>query len=160
MVPAPDRPLLPSVLDRLIDDSPEETTERPLSGTEHLRILRNSIRRDLEALLNARLPVVETPEDLKELHESSFEFGVPDVTGTNLSSQGRRARFLRDLEGLIRKYEPRFKSVKVSPISADDPTDRLLHFKIDALVHAEPAPEALTFSSHMEPVTRSFQVKA
>ena len=42
------------LLDRLIDDAPEVAHDPPLSAVETATILRRSVRRDLEALLNAR----------------------------------------------------------------------------------------------------------
>jgi len=49
-----DQPLLPSVLDRLLDANPDLSRDPPKSRGQHLAELRQAVRRDLEALLNAR----------------------------------------------------------------------------------------------------------
>ena len=40
-----------------------------------------------------------------------------------------------------------------------DPLDRALRFRIDALLHADPAPEPVVFDSELKPLTASFEVK-
>ena len=42
------------LLDRLIDDDPDAQQDPPVSAAEALAVLRHSVRRDIEALLNAR----------------------------------------------------------------------------------------------------------
>ena len=46
-------PSLP-LLDRLIDEAPEKAQDTPISPSEAMSILRRSVRRDIEALLNSR----------------------------------------------------------------------------------------------------------
>jgi type VI secretion system protein ImpF len=156
--PRPDRPLLPSVLDRLLDDEPELTREAPASGNQLLRELRDSVRRDLENLLNTRHRCLSWPEGLEELEHSVFDYGVPDLTGANLASKRRRLTFLRSIEAIIKRFEPRFKTVKVTPLEKEDPVDRTLRFRIDAVMYAEPVPESVVYDSLVEPVTRTFRV--
>ena len=42
------------LLDRLMDDAPDQERDRVLSNAEVLEALRASVRRDLQSLLNAR----------------------------------------------------------------------------------------------------------
>jgi type VI secretion system protein ImpF len=86
-------------------------------------------------------------------------FGIPDFTGANLASAESREQFRRVIETVIRKYEPRFKTVRVTLLDNVEPLDRTLRFRIDALLYAEPSPEPLVFDSLLEPVSRSVQVK-
>jgi len=44
---SPDQPLLPSVLDRLLDDDPGVSRDPPRSRHQVLRELKQSVRRDL-----------------------------------------------------------------------------------------------------------------
>jgi type VI secretion system protein ImpF len=154
----PKRPLLPSVLDRLLDDAPEVTREPPTSSHQYLRDLRDAVRRDLENLLNTRKRLLAWPPR-SEGERSALAYGVPDLTGRNFSSKQRRADFLRSVEDVLRRFEPRFKRVKVTPVESDEALERTLHFRIDALLHAEPAPEQVAFDSTMEPVTRTVHIK-
>ncbi|MEO6707942.1 MAG: type VI secretion system baseplate subunit TssE, partial [Planctomycetota bacterium] len=109
------RPILPSILDRLIDEAPEQSREAPVSAQQFLRDLRSSVRRDVESLLNTRQRFTEAPAGLRELCSSVYEYGIPDVAGTNLSSKRRRDEFLKLIESELRDHEPRFKTVRVIP---------------------------------------------
>lgn len=151
--------LSPSILDRLLDYDPGVDKDPPVSPAQAVRDLHQSVRRDLETLLNTRCRCGEYPAGFSELDESLVNFGIPDFTGANLASAENREEFRRAIESIIRKYEPRFKSVRVTLLDNVEPLDRTLRFRIDALVHAEPAPEPVVFDSLLEPVTRSVEVK-
>lgn len=153
-------PLLPSVLDRLLDDDPDSQTELPKARHQILRELKDSVRRDLENLLNTRWRCEELPDDLDELELSLVNYGIPDFAGTNMSLPSERERLRQLIEKVIRRFEPRFKSVKVAMLQNQDEFDRSLRFRIDALLHAEPAPEPVVFDSQLEPATTHFEVKA
>lgn len=157
--PRADQPLVPSVLDRLLDDDPSVRTEPPKSRTQVLRELKLSVRRDLENLLNTRRSCTSWPEHLTELEHSLANYGLPDIAGLDLARARHRQELQRLLESIIRRNEPRFKSVRVQMLENANPLDRTLRFRIDALLHAEPAPEPVVFDSAFEPVTGSVEVK-
>jgi len=152
------RPLLPSLLDRLIDDDPATQAERVSDGYQSLVELRTAIRRDLEDLLNTRTRLLEWPEG-GLVERSVLAYGIPDISGRPLGSSAHRQAFLRSVEELIRRFEPRFKSVKVLAQTGRNPFDRTMHFSIQAEVYAEPAPEPLAFDTTVEPMTRSLKVE-
>ena len=158
MSPQDARPVLASVLDRLLDDEPESEREVPLSANDLMDLLRNALRRDVECFLNSRQRCVPVPEELAELESSIVNYGIPDIMGTTLSSPRRRRQFLRSVEGFLRAYEPRFKSVNITPMTSNDPADRTMHFRIDAVMYADPVPESLMLNSVVEPVSRSFSI--
>lgn len=151
-----DVPVLPSVLDRLIDDEPENQREAPLTSARVLELLRRSIQRDVENLLNTRRRCEEIPE---RLEGTLAGYGVPDLVGTDLGSARNRRRFLRELERLLALHEPRFRSVKIKTKEGTNVTNRSLQFEIEAVVKAEPAPENISLSSSIEPVTRTINVR-
>jgi type VI secretion system protein ImpF len=155
----PDQPLVPSVLDRLLDDAPETTTEPARSRAQLLRDLKQSVRRDIEDLLNTRRRHLDLPPELAELEHSLLAYGIPDFSGTGPATAKEREAFCRVIEGVIRRHEPRLLRVAVEPASAQDPTDRTLRFKIDALLRADPAPEPVVFDSSLEPTSGEFAVK-
>ncbi len=154
-----DQPVVPSVLDRLILDDPSSTRDPDKSWGVVLRELRESVRRDLENFLNTRQRCRSWPAALGELNRSLINYGVPDFTGAGLGSDESRSRFRRSLEVLIRSFEPRFKTVRVTVLENANPADRTLRLRIDALLHAEPAPEPLSFDTTVEPVSRTFEVR-
>ena len=153
----PTQALAGSLLDRLRDDDPENTREVPRAGYQVLRDLHDSVRRDLENLLNTRQRCLAWPEASTLFEQSVVAYGIPDLTGENLASQDSRTSFLRSIEEAIRRFEPRFQTVKVSPV-LDEVGGRTIHFRIDALLHADPVPEKLVFDSSLEPTTRTFEV--
>ena len=150
--------LVASVLDRLIDEEPERQRELPRSRNQVLRELRHSVRRDLEHLLNTRHRCVEWPPDLDQLDASLVNYGIPDFTGASMSSPADREQFRRVVEWVIRKFEPRFKSVNVEFLDDGDTDERTLSLRIDAVLYAEPAPEPIVFDSQVEPTTGSFEI--
>jgi type VI secretion system protein ImpF len=151
--------LVPSVLDRLLDDDPGVTCEPPRGRQQALRDLKLAVRRDLENLLNSRHSFLGWTPALKELNQSLLSYGLADVTGTGLGSAKEREDFCRTLENVLRRYEPRFKSVTVKLLANAAPLDRTLRFRIDALLRVDPAPEPIVFDSMLEPSTATFVVK-
>jgi type VI secretion system protein ImpF len=150
--------LVPSVLDRLIDEEPGKQREPPMSRSQVLRELRQSVRRDLERLLNTRNRCIEWPPDLDQLDASLVNYGIPDFTGASMSSPADREQFRRVVEWVIRNFEPRFKSVNVDYRDDDDTGERALSLRIDAILYAEPAPEPVVFDSQLEPTTGSVRI--
>ena len=154
-----DQPLVPSVLDRLIDLEPELQREVAKSRTQVLRELKDSVRRDLENLLNTRWRCVAWPPNLEELDISVVNYGIPDFTGANMSLASERELLRQTIEKVIQRFEPRFKSIKVVLVENKDDFDRSLRFRIDALLYAEPAPEPVIFDSELQPTATTFEVR-
>src|SRR5690625_7191258 len=82
----PRKSLRPSILDRLIDQEPHVEREATRSATQKLTDLRQSVRRDLENLLNTRYRVAEPPEDLEQHNVSLLNYGLPDFANIHISS--------------------------------------------------------------------------
>lgn len=151
--------LRPSILDRLIDEEPHIQVEAEKSRTQQLKALRNSVRRDLENLLNTRYRLVAPSAVYHELDNSLLNYGLPDLATVNITDGDRKKEFTRDLEKILRTYEPRFKSVKVVFVENQDAIDRTLRFRVNATLYADPAPEVVVFDSVLEPVSRTVNVK-
>jgi type VI secretion system protein ImpF len=113
----------------------------------------------LENLLNTRRRCKSWPENLSELEVSLVNYGVPDLAGAALGSAEGREEFRRIFETVVRLFEPRFARVSVEMLGNADPLDRTLRFRIDALLHAEPAPEPIVFDSAMQPATGNVEIK-
>src|SRR5579872_5297572 len=107
----PDQPLVPSVLDRLIDDDPGVASEPPRNRSLMLREMKLAVRRDIENLLNSRRRNVALPARLPELAQSPLSYGVADFSGTGPSTSKEREAFCRSLEKIIRTNEPRLLEV-------------------------------------------------
>lgn len=150
-----DQALKRSVLDRLIvrDDDPPEMKPGAV-----LRDIRESVRRDLEALLNTR-PRCETwPAHLIELENSLANYGLPDFTGSDISAPMNQGRFSRILQRVIETYEPRLTNVTVQIVSPAEPLNRTLSFRIEATLQVEPLEEPIVLNSIIEPISATFAV--
>ncbi len=154
-----DQPLVPSVLDRLLDDDPTSQREPPKRRSQVLSELKRSVQRDLENLLNTRWRCVSWPPDLSQLETSLVNYGIPDFTGIQFASPADQDEFREIIEAVIKQFEPRFKSVKVEFAKESDSVSRELHFRIDAMLYAEPAPEPVVFETRVETTTGDFEIK-
>jgi len=148
-----------SILDRLIDNDPDNNIEIDPDQHQKLKELRNSVRRDLENLLNTRFRMIEPDSALTEVQHSLLNYGLPDLATVNISDAEKRKEFTQQLENILIEFEPRFKSVKVRHMDNSDSLDRTLRFRIDAILYADPSPEMVVFDSILEPVTRTINVE-
>jgi type VI secretion system protein ImpF len=160
MSPAEHAPnLVPSLLDRLLDDAPTAARDPVADRFQGLRQLKRSVARDLEALLNTRREALaEVPSDFTEVNRSLFTYGLPDFTSFNLRSHHDRARIRLYLEEAIAMSEPRLDRVRVS-IEAPREHDRTLRFRVDALLRVDPAPEPVTFDTVLRLNTQEYVVQ-
>lgn len=151
--------ITPSLLDRLLDDQPEVSSEPPLSARYTVSQLKRSVARDLEALLNARQEALEDlPPELTEASRSLLMYGLPDFTTLNLLSRPDRHTVQRALERTIAIFEPRLERVQV--ILEDQPQgDRALGFRVEALLRIEPVPEPVSFDAMLRLQTQEYIVR-
>jgi type VI secretion system protein ImpF len=157
--PLNNRGLTPSLLDRLLDDDPGTRQEPPHARSQSLSQLKQSVRRDLENLLNTRARFLQPPEHLGELRRSLVEYGLEDFGGKNLASAAERERFCRDIEAVIRQNEPRLEEIHVSSGGDGEPIDRTFRFTIHARLRLEPIPEPVVFDSRVNPATGNVKVE-
>lgn len=150
--------ITPSVLDRLIDHEPEITREPLISRSKSLRQLKQAVLRDLEYLLNTRQTVGWVTSDLKELNNSLAAYGLPDFASVSIKSPSEQNRLQRSLESAISTFEPRLEDVIVTIMPIDD-LRRSLHFRIDARLRVEPAPEPVTFDAVLQLGSGQYLVK-
>ncbi|MFK7914669.1 MAG: type VI secretion system baseplate subunit TssE [Pseudomonadales bacterium] len=133
--------LQPSLLDRLTDDNPGESSEpsnkRTLSATE----LRRAVVRDLQWLLNTNALSSSTDlSDYPEIMRSTVNYGVPDLSGHMVASfeVDALAKLIREA---IINFEPRIdpQALHVTgDLSLDEMGSKALVFTIDAEVYAQP----------------------
>jgi type VI secretion system protein ImpF len=125
------------LLDRLIDDAPDVERDPPMSPAEAVALLRRSVRRDIEALLNARRRWRSWPQGYRELAQSPVGYGISDFAAGAFNDPARRDRLRAQIEETIRRFEPR----------------------IEALLRVEPAPEPIAFDTLVDPTTAEVQLK-
>lgn len=148
--------VVPSVLDRLLDAAPREPAEAapPLQTLEQLK---DSVARDLEALLNSRCAQLPgTFDAYPHAGASILGFGLIDFCGMSLAHTGQRDAICRSIADAVAVHEPRLKSVTVS--LSDAPGVNRVLFSIDALLAVNPAEEPVNFSAVLQPSTQSYAV--
>ena len=139
--------ILPSVLDRLLDDEPGVSHE-PLSARFFsLRQFMQAVARDLEALLNTRQEALEElPPECAEVGHSLRTYGLPDFTALSLANPQDCQRIRRALEQAIALFEPRLDRVRVT-METPQQHEQALRFRVEALLRMEPAPIPVTFDA-------------
>ncbi len=151
--------IVPSLLDRLLDDQPDLSREPLGTRSQTVRQLESSVARDLEAMLNTRREALEElPEDFQEVNRSLVNYGLPDFTAYSLLSEKDRARIRRILEETITTFEPRLQRVRVT-LEAQREHEKALRFRVDALLRVEPSPEPVTFDALLQLLNQEYQVK-
>lgn len=145
--------MLTPLFDRLMGDS-DDTQKNYLLNAQ----MRESVRRDLEDLLNTRYRCLSPPASHKELQKSLLNFGLPDISSVNLMSKNSRKEFCANIAECILTYEKRIKSVKVTTADKLDPEEPNIRFQIEAEIHSSPAPEIIIFDSSLNPITQLVNV--
>jgi type VI secretion system protein ImpF len=153
-----DRASTLSVFERLIDYEPLNPKGTPLTHGQSVRQLRESVRRDLEWLLNTRLVAIPPDERLKELNRSAYVYGLPDFTAYSLSNPEDQNKLVRQLQTAIKNFEPRLARVRVAPLDDSALRTRTLRFRIEALLLMDPAPEHISFDTVLELSSGQYEV--
>jgi type VI secretion system protein ImpF len=151
------RILQPSLIDRLIDLEPDNRKEALVSQGQSLRQLKDSVRRDLEWMLNTRRTPAEPPARAKELWRSSYCYGLPDLTGMALDTVQARGDLARILETAISAFEPRLRNATATLLPQTSGS-RILQFQIEALLLTEPAPARVYFDTTLELISGEYRV--
>jgi type VI secretion system protein ImpF len=146
-----------SVLDRLTDAEPELTKEGQPGSWEQRRQVRNSLCRDLAALLNTRRAERDFDPIYEQATNSLLTFGVIDFTAYSLNAKVDQDRVRRSIERSIRQFEPRLTRVTVS-VEESDPLRPVLRFQVSAMLRAEPASDALLFDISLHRESRRIAV--
>ncbi len=141
-----------------MDGEPDSPVDRPMSAAAALAALRNSVRSDLEALLNARRRWRSWDPRLRELAVSPAGFGLPDFAAGAFNEKPRREQLRAEIEACIMRFEPRFASVSVVLLPGEDRLASSLRLRIEALLHADPAPEPIAFDTVVDANTTDVTV--
>jgi type VI secretion system protein ImpF len=156
-------PVLPSLLDRLLDDHPEERSEPAWREATVVRMLKAHLCRDVQNLLNARRTLADIPERYHELPISLMNYGLPDLQSLEVREDHELARLCRLIEDSIRTFEPRLQGVRVTPLAGPEgakPIDRRVRFEIEAVLVVEPLKETILLASSLDTANGEFAVEA
>ena len=131
-----------------------------MSRAQSVRLLKASLRRDLEWLLNTRRNPLAATEAMAELSQSLYNYGLPDFSALSINSPKDRDRLLLELENTVALFEPRLKDIHVAMV--DDATEgysRTIHFQIEAMLQMDPAPEQVSFDTILQLSSGEYQIR-
>jgi type VI secretion system protein ImpF len=155
----PEQTVTQSVLDRLIDHEPANTSEGALTRAQSVRQLKVSLRRDLEWLLNSRRNPDAVGSEFQELEHSLFNFGLPDVTSLSWDSARDRGRLARMIEQVLNTFEPRLTGIRVVAVDAAAGVKHVMRFQIEGMLDMDPSPEHISFDTLLQLSSGEYQVK-
>jgi len=147
------------LIDRLIDNEPDNRYEATMNRAESLRRFRLSVKRDLEWLLNTTRMPIEVPEFCTEVDRSVLFFGLPDVASISVHDYDDEQKLMRSLEEAIMMFEPRLSKVRVTGRDAFSTAQQAITFHVEALLMIEPAPERISFDTVLEISKGSYSVR-
>jgi len=128
--------LMPSLKDRLLD--PDAMGTRALPGYNLEQVL-DSVREDLEELLNTRRSFSVLQTRYPELARSIATYGLPDLTSLDTSALAKRDAIGRILEQIIALFEPRLRNIR-AVMESPRPNELSATFRINADLRVDPAP--------------------
>ena len=138
-----------SILDRLIDLEPRASSESVQNRLQGVGLIKNSVVKHLENLLNTRRQIEGPALEMRELNKSLLVYGLKDFTAENPNSIIIKQQLRQDIEKTISKFEPRLKNVRVQ-LETDGQNLRKLRFRITALLHVEPISEPVAFDTFFD----------
>jgi type VI secretion system protein ImpF len=142
-----------SLIDRLID-----VDDWPTTRSNSMRMYRDSLKRDVESLLNTRRPPISNLQGYPKAAASVIHFGLTDINAfTGSAERDENALLLAILQSL-REFEPRIQSPRVSLIR-NDTAARHLRFHIDGRIQFDNVPEDITFDTVLELSSGEYEVK-
>ncbi|WP_091191498.1 type VI secretion system baseplate subunit TssE [Formivibrio citricus] len=149
---------LPSILDRLLDDAPDQTQAAGLLLFE-LPQFKQGLARDLEMLLNTRVMALsELFESYPLARQSILQFGIPDLSGISLLNPDDRNLLREQLRQAIERYEPRLSHVRVT-LDTPRELERHLRFRVDAVLKVHPHRPPVTFDATLQLSSKVYRVQ-
>jgi type VI secretion system protein ImpF len=143
----------PGLLDRLMDERPDVSA--PVSSEQ----LKDSVARDLEALLNTRLafdPAILS--GYPQARDSLLHYGLADFASYCLTSSADRTAVCACIQHAIEAHEPRLREVSASLEVVPGAVNRL-DFVIHARLAVASTSEPVNFNAVLQPSSLHYAVR-
>ncbi|TFW33370.1 type VI secretion system baseplate subunit TssE [Massilia horti] len=147
----------PGLLDRLMGERAQVSAG---GANAYLSVdqVKDSIARDLEALLNTRLAIPEHVFDAyPQARRSILNYGLVDFAGLCLASTEDREAICASLKAAIEIHEPRLSDVTAS-LEAETGNVNRLQFVINAKLQLHAAAEPVNFNAVLQPSTLHYSI--
>ena len=142
-----------SLIDRLTDIEPW-----PETRAASISMYRESLKRDLEWLLNTRQPIMPALQSYPATAASIVNFGLQDISSFASSSGKDRSRLTLALEKCIRTFEPRIGHPHVF-LTRSDTLNRSIKFYIEGSLTYENMEEEIKFDTVLELISGEYEVR-
>ena len=154
--------LQPFLLDRLTDDQSDQTKESREKYVFSPRQMKESLLRDLSALLNTPGPIEgDGVEEFPNANTSVLNYGIPNLAG--MTASGVPGSSLeKAITMAIHTFEPRIEkhSLSVKLISSEDYSNpNMIALEIRGEVVANPLSERMFIRTEVDLETGRFAVK-
>ncbi|WP_225776129.1 type VI secretion system baseplate subunit TssE [Pseudomonas sp. Marseille-Q5115] len=151
--------LLPSLLDRLLDDNPQLAGETASQRLCSLADYKASVVRDLEILVNTRQSLAaDELKNFPQLTGTILEYGMPDFISKSVLDPQDRLVIQQQLERAISLGDRRFSSVKVQ-LLAQQASRRMLTFRVDAVLRLQDVSRQVSFDAVLQVNTQEYKVQ-
>ena len=141
-----------SLLDRLCD-----VEDWPATRANSMRMYRESVKRDVEYLLNSRRPPIPQMQQYAKAAASVANYGLPDMNSYSGSGNEHNSLLMAILQTL-RNFEPRIQNVRVFLVRSDTLT-RSLRFHIEGRLQFDTTVEEIQFDTVLEITRGEYEVK-
>lgn len=144
---------VPGLLDRLMGES-----RSAAGGAMSIEQLKDSVARDLEALLNTRVAILPPRlADYPLARASILNYGLADFAGMCLTSGEDREAICAALKTAIETHEPRLTEISAS-LEAEGGAINRLNFVITARLVADPGAEPVNFNAVLQPSSLRYSI--
>lgn len=122
------------------------------------QIVKKSMLRDVENLLNTRRKIIKAPSNLHNLNESVFVYGLEDFVAKNPRSPDVQKALKQSIEKTIRKFEPRLEGVSVE-FNQVEGNEHHLCFSVKAVLIADLVREPIYFDTWFSVNRGDYKIK-
>lgn len=151
---------VPGLFDRLDTDDDEVPQSQFRASPRKLDEWRESITRDLEALLNTRSALLPDALDgLPEVSASIVNYGLIDFAGMCMTSDTDQKRICAAVRQAIERHEPRLHRVTATLQPRKGAINRV-DFVITAELKNAPVAEPMQFDAVFQPSLQRYSVQS
>ncbi|MFC0252268.1 type VI secretion system baseplate subunit TssE [Massilia consociata] len=147
----------PGLFDRLLGLPTRGPGNAPVQRMT-IEELKDTVARDLEALLNTRSVIQDGAlKAYPECAGSMVNYGLIDFADRSLSSPSDRAYICDCIEKTVACHEPRLRNIRARLDLRDDSVNRL-NFSITAVLVASVSQEPVNFDAVLTPSTLQYSI--
>lgn len=159
------RPPTFSLVDRLSledSDARDEAQDQPYvdkaRSRDAVRRYKDSVKRDLEWLLNTRRTLDYRMDRYSQIESSVYAYGLPDITSVNIGSVNEQRKLVDLMKETLRLFERRLTNVSIEfdPLPGGS---RSLQFSISGVLNMDPAPEEIQIDTILDSTSAKYEVK-